>query len=553
MDQNRGAGLSPDYLIIGAGSAGCVLAHRLSSDGANRVLVLEAGKRPPWWDFRVHMPAALTWPLNGRTYNWGYESDPEPHMHGRRVMHPRGKGWGGSSSINGMIFVRGHPQDYARWTAHRGLDRWDYPHCLPYFRRMETWLGGSSPFRGDHGPLMVSVGPCENPLFTAWLEAGQQAGYRFSEDLNGRDQEGVCRFDMTVYRGRRMSTARAYLEPVLERPNLEIRDRTMIARILFDGTRAVGVQTAGGDVIHAGEVILCAGAFNSPQLLQLSGIGPADLLRDLGIDVVADLPGVGENLQDHLEIYLQQACTQPVSLYPALKPWRQGLIGLQWYLTGTGLGASNHFEAGGFIRSNPECSYPNLQFHFLPVAIRYDGTPQNQHGFQAHVGPMRSDSRGRVRIRSTDPAAAPSIVFNYLSTEQDKREWVEAVEKTREIFAQPAFDPYRGEELSPGPDVVSREQILDFVRHHSESAYHPCGTCRMGLDESAVVSPDLEVRGVEGLRVVDASVFPEITNGNINAPVIMTAEKAADAILGTPPLPPADAGRAEGFESPAAA
>lgn len=530
--------MSLDYLIIGAGSAGCVLADRLSENPANRVLVLEAGKRPPWWDFRVHMPAALAWPLNGRTYNWGYESDPEPHMGGRRVMHPRGKGWGGSSAINGMIFVRGHPGDFARWAAHPGLEEWDYAHCLPYFRRMETWLGGSSAWRGDSGPLKVSVGQCDNPLFKAWLEAGQQAGHPFTEDYNGRSQEGMCRFDMTVYRGRRMSTARAFLEPALARSNLEIRDRTQVARVLFDGTRAVGVETVDGEVIHAGQVILSSGAFNSPHLLQLSGIGPADALRDLDFEVKADLPGVGGNLQDHLEIYLQQACTQPVSLYPALKLWRQALIGAQWYLFNTGIGASNHFEAGGFVRSNPECRYPNLQFHFLPVAIRYDGTPQRQHGFQAHVGPMRSTSRGRVLLRSADPRQPPSILFNYLSTEQDRREWAEAVAKTREIFAQPAFDAYRGKELSPGADVQTEEEILEFVRRHSESAYHPCGTCRMGTGAGTVVDAALNVHGLEGLKVVDASVFPEITNGNINAPVIMVADKAADIILGNPPLAP---------------
>lgn len=527
-----------DYLIVGAGSAGCVLANRLSANPSNRVALLEAGKRPPWWDFRVHMPAALAWPLNGRTYNWGYQSDPEPHMNGRRVMHPRGKGWGGSSSINGMIFVRGHPRDYARWAADRSLADWDYAHCLPYFRRMETWLGGASPWRGDQGPLEVSLGACRNPLFHAWLQAGQEAGHPFTEDYNGRSQEGVCRFDMTVSGGRRMSTSRAYLEPVLERPNLEVHDRTTVARLRFDGTRVVGVETLEGETIEAGQVILCAGAFNSPHLLQLSGIGPAPALRSAGVEARVDLPGVGHNLQDHLEIYLQQACTQPVSLYPALSPWRQALIGMQWYLTGTGIGASNQFEAGGFIRSNPDHTYPNLQFHFLPLAIRYDGTPQKQHGFQAHVGPMRSDSRGQVVLRDSNPRQAPSILFNYLSTEQDRREWQEAVACTREIFAQPAFDAYRGTELSPGAEVRSADAIMDFVRQQAESAYHPCGTCRMGSGADAVVDAALNVHGVEGLRIVDASVFPEITNGNINAPVIMVAEKAADIIGGHAPLTP---------------
>lgn len=527
-----------DFLIVGAGSAGCVLANRLSESSTNRVVLLEAGKRAPWWDFRVHMPAALAWPLNGTTYNWAYESEPEPYMNGRRIAHPRGKALGGSSSINGMIFVRGNPADYAKWAANEGLAEWGYPNCLPYFRRMESWLGGDSPYRGNSGPLKVSVGACENPLFQAWLQAGQQAGHALSEDLNGARQEGVGPFDMTIYEGQRMSVDRAYLQPALNRPNLEVRSKTVAVDLLFEGGRAVGVRTSHGDVLRANETILSTGAIGSPQLLQLSGVGNAKHLEDLGIKPIADRPGVGENLQDHLEIYLQQACVQPVSLYTALKPWRQALIGLQWYLFKTGVGASNQFEAGGFIKSNDACDYPNIQFHFLPLAIRYDGTPQPRHGFQVHVGPMYSDARGHVRIRSAKHSQPPAILFNYLSTDQDRREWVEAVHKAREIFAQPAFDAYRGPELSPGEHIQKEEEILEFVRNNAESAYHLCSTCRMGTGNKAVVDADLKLHGLEGLRVVDASVFPNITNGNTNAPVIMTAEKAADHILGNTLLEP---------------
>lgn len=531
-----------DFIIIGGGSAGSVLANRLSANPKHKVLVLEAGPVDHRWDFRIHMPAALTYPLKGRTYNWWYESDPEPHMGNRRIYQPRGKVLGGSSCINGMIHIRGNAMDYEKWARDPGMENWSYAHCLPYFRRYECRMAGADEYQGAVGPLYLTTPECDNPLFDAFFQAVQQAGYPLTKDVNGYQQEGFGKFDRTCYRGRRWNAARAYVHPVRHRRNLRILLKTMALRILFDGNRAMGVEyKRRGRVSRAfaGEIICCGGAINSPQLLQLSGLGNADELKALGVDAVADLPGVGENLQDHLELYVQYACRQPVSMYPALKWRNQPKIGLQWLFKRTGAAATNHFEAGGFIRSNDEVEYPNIQYHFLPIAIRYDGSAPNEgHGYQVHVGPMNSDVRGHVKIRSTDPGRHPSILFNYLSTEQERREWVEAIRKTREIMTQPAFDEFRGRELAPGEDAQSDAAILDFVAREGESAYHPSCTCAMGTGEAAVTDPELKVRGIGSLRVVDASVMPYVTNGNIYSPVMMIAEKAADLILGNTPLAP---------------
>jgi choline dehydrogenase len=535
-----------DHVIVGGGSAGCVLANRLTADPSNRVLVLEAGRPDYGWDVFIHMPAALTYPIGWRWYDWKYESEPEPHMGGRRVYHARGKVLGGSSSINGMIFQRGNPLDYERWAADPGMETWDHAHCLPYFKRMESCLaaGPDDEFRGHDGPLVLERGPAKTPLFTAFFEAVQQTGYRLTDDVNGYRQEGFAPFDRNVHRGRRLSASRAYLHPVSSRPNLDVRTHAFVHRILFDGTRAVGVEYVRGRGpvrrVRAGEVILCGGAINTPQTLQLSGIGSANELRALGVDVIQDLPGVGEHLQDHLEVYVQHACTQPVSVAPGLKLWRKPFIGAQWLFFRSGLGATNHFEAGGFVRSNDEVAYPNLMFHFLPVAVRYDGSaPAGGHGYQVHIGPMYSDARGSVKIVSRNPRVHPALRFNYLSTDQDRREWIEAIHVARKILSAPAFGPFDGGELSPGPEVQTDEQVLDWVRREGETALHPSCTCRMGTDDLSVVDPlTMRVHGVDGLRVVDASAMPYVTNGNIYAPVMMLAEKAADLILGNTPLDP---------------
>ncbi len=534
-----------DYVIVGAGSAGCVLADRLTADGRNRVLLLEFGGSDR--SIFIQMPSALSIPMNMHKYNWFYHTEPEPHLNGRRMHTPRGKVLGGSSSINGLVYIRGNAQDFEGWSR-QGAAGWAYRDVLPYFRRAETRQEGGNQYRGDAGKLQTRYGTVKNPLHAAWLAAGAQAGYPHTEDVNGFQQEGFGRMDMTVGGGRRCSAANAYLRPAMRRPNLKVLTHALATRIVFEGRRAAALEYQQGGAARrvsiGRELILSGGPINSPQLLKLSGVGPAAELGTHGIPVIHDLPGVGENLQDHLEFYFQVACKEPITLYSSINPWSRALIGMRWLLRKDGLGATNHFETCGFIRSRPGVPYPDIQYHFLPMAVAYDGsTLAQEHGFQAHVGPMRTKSRGWVRLASADPHDKPRILFNYLSQPDDWAEMRACVRLTREIFAQPAFDRYRGREIQPGEQVQTDEQIDAFVRDKVESAYHPSCSCKMGgaEDRMAVVDPDTRVRGLEGLRVVDSSIMPSVTTGNLNAPTIMLAEKAADHILGKGLLPPEDA------------
>ncbi len=538
--------LTYDYVIVGAGSAGCVLADRLSADGTHRVLLLEFGGSDR--SIFIQMPAALAYPMNTKRWNWGYESEPEPHLNGRRLNCPRGKGLGGSSSINGMVYVRGNALDFERWQNEEGARGWGYADVLPYFKRAEARAEGADAYRGGDGPLSTTYGTLRNPLHQAWLDAAQEAGYCLTEDYNGFRQEGFGRMDMTVRKGTRCSAAKAYLHPASKRSNLRVIQNALATRVLFEGKRAVGVEFERSGQLQqvraAREVILSGGSINSVQLLKLSGIGPAQELAQLGIPVLADRPGVGGNLQDHLEFYFQMACTQPVTLYGQANLLGKAMAGAQWLFLRSGIGATSHFESCGFIRSRAGIKYPDIQYHFFPMAINYDGSAlATEHGFQAHVGPMRSKSRGTVTLRSADPRDKPRIQFNYMSHPDDWAEMRACVRLTREIFAQPAFAPWRGREIQPGADCVSDEAIDAFIAEHVESALHPSCTCKIGdaNDPLAVVDPELKVIGVEGLRVIDSSVMPSITTGNLNAPTIMIGEKGADLVLGKQPLPPSNA------------
>ena len=538
--------MEAEFVIVGAGSAGCAMAYRLAEAG-RKVIVIEHGGTDagPF----IQMPAALSYPMNMPRYDWGYKSEPEPHLKGRQLVCPRGKVIGGSSSINGMVYVRGHAKDFDHWEE-SGAQGWGYADVLPYYKRMETWHenghGGDAAWRGKDGPLHVSRGPRANPLFDAFVQAGSQAGYQMTEDYNGEKQEGFGPMEQTVWNGRRWSAANAYLRPAQKTGNVTLI-RALAQRVVIEEGRAVGVEVKRGNAIEIiraqREVVLAASSINSPKLLMLSGIGPAAHLAEHGIDVVADRPGVGQNLQDHLELYIQMASSQPITLYKHWNLLSKAVIGAQWLFTKTGMGASNQFESAAFIRSKPGVEYPDIQYHFLPIAVRYDGQAAAEgHGFQAHTGPMRSKSRGDITLRSADPADAPKIRFNYMSHPDDWEEFRTCIRLTREIFGQEAFKPFVKHEIQPGAALQSDAELDSFIAEHAESAYHPCGTCRMGAadDRNAVVDPQARVIGVEGLRVADSSIFPRITNGNLNAPSIMVGEKVSDLLLGRDPLPRAN-------------
>jgi choline dehydrogenase len=535
-----------DYVIVGAGSAGCVLTHRLSEDPALKVCVLEAGPKDHWWNWQIHMPAALMYNLCHDRYNWYYETEPQPYMDNRVMYWPRGRVLGGSSSLNAMVYIRGHALDYDRWAFKENCAGWSYQEILPYFRRAEHSESRNDEYHGQDGPLWTHTGNTPNPLYEAFIAAMQQAGYPYTEDMNGYQQEGAGKMDMTTHNGRRWSAAMAYLRPAEKRRNVTVETRALTSRILFEGKRAVGVEFKQNGQVKRyraeREVILSGGAINSPQLLMLSGVGPADHLREVGVPVHHDLPGVGQNLQEHLEMYVQQQCKQPITLFTYTKPLPMVAAGIQWFLTKKGICATSHLEAGGFIRSEAGIEHPNLQFHFLPSTVNDHGRKNGTtHAYQVHIGNMRQEARGWIKLKSDKPTDHPRIQPFYLQTERDRREFRDAVKLTREIFAQKAFDPYRGPEIQPGEHAQTDAEIDAFVRARADSAYHPSCSCKMGTDAMAVVDPQARVHGLEALRVVDASIMPSVVSGNLNAPTIMIGEKCSDMILGKPALPKSNA------------